>query len=115
MLLAGLFVINTILFYFRLDTVICSVLAAILAWLFLYISSFVFKFCLYHRMFLYYIVVVEVLNWIDYDYDLFKTDDKAVAINVIIAGIFLFIILALKINHERCVKKTNCSRGKKSS
>ena len=108
MIIALLFVVNTILFYFRIDTTICSVLVAILVWLFLYVSSFVFKFCSYHRMFLYYLVVVEVCNWLDYDYNIFKDDENAVAINLIIAGIFLFIILYLKLYHERRIKKT-CS------
>lgn len=36
--------------------------------LFLLIVSFVFKFCLYHRVFLYYATIIDVLNWIDYLY-----------------------------------------------
>lgn len=107
MLLAGLIIINTTLFYFDIDTTICSVLTALLCWLFLYLSSFVFKFCLYHRMFLYYILFANIVNWLDYDYNLFGSDKNAIMINFIIAGIFLFVILILKEHHERCTKKND--------
>ena len=106
MIISVLFLINTILSCNNIDTTLPSTLVAILTWLFLYISSFVFKFCIYHRMFLYYILFVEILNYIDYDFNLYQTNKKAIAINIIIAGIFLFIILYLKIRHEKRIKKS---------
>lgn len=34
--------------------------------LFMYLSSHVFKFCSYHRLFIYYITIVELLNIVDW-------------------------------------------------
>lgn len=72
MLLALCYLCNTIFSLCGYDYVIFSILGgmSVIPLVFLYVSSFVFKFCAYHRMFLYYIVVNDVLNWIDNLYGL---------------------------------------------
>ena len=65
--------------------------------LYIYISSFVFKFCIYHRLFLYYIFVYNVLKIVDY-YIVFPHSDKVIiGIDLGVAGLFVFMLLYLKI------------------
>jgi hypothetical protein len=98
MVIAILYLLNTILSYIGIDTVILSLLGgmSILPLIFLYLTSYVFKFCAYHRMFLHYIVVCDIINYIDYYYGIPLSDRSLFALNIIIAGVFLFVILYLK-------------------
>jgi hypothetical protein len=66
-ILAGIFFLNTVLSYFDIDLIILSYIGGVslLPILFLYLSSYVFKFCAYHRMPLHYIVLIWALNIID--------------------------------------------------
>ena len=59
MLLAFITLLNSILSYFNIDLVILSYIGGVslITILFIYIDSYTFKFCEYHRMFLHYIVV----------------------------------------------------------
>lgn len=105
MVMAGLCLLNTILSYYGIETELITYLGGvgIIPLLFLYISSYVFKFCSYHRMFLHYVVVNNVLCYIDYKYGIPITDRDFLCIHLCIAGLFLFIIIHLKLN--LCMKK----------
>lgn len=100
MLLSLLYLMNTILSYFDLDLIIFSLIGgvSIIPLLFIFISSYVFKFCAYHRMFLYYIVFNDVINLIDWYLHIPISDKQLLIIQLIIAGIFLFIILYLYVH-----------------
>lgn len=67
MLLAFITLLNSILSYFNIDLVILSYIGGVslIPILFIYITSYTFKFCEYHRMFLHYIVVTWIINIID--------------------------------------------------
>ena len=39
---------------------------SLLTWLFILIATYVFRFCNYHRMFLYYILTSDIINIVDY-------------------------------------------------
>lgn len=99
MVISAIYLLNTILSYYYIDLPILSWIGglSLLPWLFLYLSSFVFRFCIYHRMFLYYIVVCNILSYIDYTWTLPISDRGLFLLNIIIAGIFLFVILYLKL------------------
>ena len=62
-----LYIVNTVLSYFYIDIPAISSLVGISlsTWIFMYISAIVFKFCIYHKMFLHYILIVDTLNIID--------------------------------------------------
>ena len=98
MVLAGCFIANTILSYFGIETEVLSYIAGIgiLPLLFIYLSSFVFKFCVYHRMFIYYILVNNVLCFIDDKWGIPISNIEFVLLHIILAGISLFLILFLK-------------------
>jgi len=69
--------------------------------LFMYLSSYVFQFCEYYRMFLHYIAFNMVINAIDW-YIGIPIDDKLfVQIYLIITGICLFVILYLYLKSRR--------------
>ena len=103
MVLAGLFLSNTVLSYFYIDWSIISYLASVgfIPWLFLMIASYLFHFCEYHRMFLWYIMVNNILCWIDYEYTLPISNKGFFLLHVIVAGIFMFLVLYF---HQKCRK-----------
>lgn len=61
----------------------------------MYISSYVYKFCEYHRMFLHYIVVTKVVMMIDLYIGIPLGDFMLLVLYLIIAGIFAFLALYL--------------------
>ena len=106
MILAGLQAVNTIISYFGIHIKAfahCFVFCLIG---FIYIASYLLKFCEYHRMFLHYIVVTWIINTIDYYIGIPINDLEYLCLQMIIAGISLFIILFLycKTNKKMCLK-----------
>lgn len=63
MIYALLSLLNTTLSYFDINTVILSYIGSVsfITLLFLYITSYVFKFCEYHRMFIHYTTIRSTL------------------------------------------------------
>jgi hypothetical protein len=103
MVMAGLYLLNTILSYFDLDLTIFSYLTGVgvIPWLFILVASYLFRFCEYHRMFLWYIMVNNILCWIDEEYGLPVSDRGFFVLHIIVAGIFLFLVLYF---HQKCRK-----------
>ena len=68
MLLALCCLCNSILSYFNLDVCVLSYIGGIsvIPLVFLYLASYMFRFCEYHRMFLHYIVITWIIHIIDY-------------------------------------------------
>ena len=104
MVLAGLFLLNTVLSYFYIDWSIISYIAGIglIPWLFLMIASYLFHFCEYHRMFLWYIMVNNILCWVDYEFGIPVSNKGLFLIHIIVAGLFLFLVLYF---HQKCRKR----------
>lgn len=111
-LLAGIYLTNTVLSYFYIDLPILSLIGgmSLLPLLFLYISSYVFRFCGYHRMFLHYIVANDMLNYADYYGKVPCSDRTYFLIHIIIAGLALYIILYMKFK-DGPYKETNSKRA----
>ena len=103
MILALTALLNSILSYFGIDLYILSYIGgvSIFTMLFLYLSSYVFKFCEYHRMFLHYIVSTWIINIIDYYIGIPISDLEYLCLQMIIAGISLFIILYLYVKSHK--------------
>lgn len=101
-IMALLCLINSVLSYFNIDLVILSYIgsSSILSFVFFYIASYVFKFCEYHRMFLHYTLVTWIINLYDYYIGIPISDLNYLCLQMIIAGIFLFIILYLHLNKK---------------
>lgn len=103
MLLAAIYLINTVLSYYDVIVPALSYIGGLsfIPLLFMYISSYVFRFCGYHRMFLHYIVINDLINLIDYYYTLPISDWELLVLHMSIAGISLFIILYLYVKSNR--------------
>ena len=110
MVMAFIFWINTVLSYFNIDLEIFSYIGScsIISMVYLYISSYVFRFCEYHRMFLHYICIIWILNIYDYYVGIPVNDMNLLMIYQIITGIFLFTILYLYVkSHKRFTTKNS--------
>lgn len=110
LLIALCYVLNTVTAVFGIYIEPLSNIAgmSLLTWIFLYIATYVFKFCIYHRMFLWYILIDDLLNIIDYYYELPIETSNLLMIHNSIIGIFLFIILYLYVkNHKKSISKNH--------
>ena len=94
-ILAFVCFLNTVFSYFGIDLEFLAHIGGIslLTLLFLYISSYVFKFCLYHRLALHYVVINNVLNIYDYYIGVPLDDRNLFILYLVIAFIFLTLIL----------------------
>ena len=95
MVLAGLFLTNTILSYFYIDYEIISYLAGVgfIPWLFIMMASYRLHFCEYHRMFLWYIFANNAICWVDSQFTLPISNWNYFILHIIVAGLFLFLVL----------------------
>lgn len=91
--------ILNIIFYIEPLSNIAGV--SLLTWIFLYLSSIVFKFCIYHRMFLWYILIDDIFNIIDYYLQLPIDTDVILRIHNILIGVTLFAILIVYVKHHK--------------
>ena len=116
MIMAALCLTNTTLFYFGIDATILTYMGGVsfLTLGFLYLSSYVFRFCAYHRMFLHYIVVINVLSYIDMNWGIPISDFDLFILYTSIALVFMFFIIYMKVKHEQLLKKV-CSQDTKRS
>ncbi len=80
---------------------------SLLTWIFLYLASVVLEFCSYHRMFLWYILIDDVLNIVDYYWSIPISTDNLIRIHNILAGITLFIVLILYVKSNKVIIRKN--------
>lgn len=99
--IAGVVLLNSILSYFDIYVTWLDYIAgtSLLTLVPMYISSYVFKFCGYHRMFINYIVAHKLVETIDMYIGIPVTDLMLLFIYLILAGIFAFIIIYW---HQKC-------------
>ena len=97
-LIALCYLLNTILSYFNIDFVLLSAIGglSLLPIIFILVSSFVFKFCIYHRLPIYYIIVSDIINYYDLYVGIPLSNRLLFIINMIIAGIFIILIAITK-------------------
>ena len=95
--------LNTILSYFGIDLPILTYLCGIsfFTLLFLFVSSYVFKFCLYHRLPLYYVIVNNLLAIYDYHIGIPLSDKHLLILYLVIAWIFYILILIDYVNADK--------------
>ena len=102
-LISLIYVLNTFAAYVGIDIPAANNIAgmSLLTWIFMYIATIVFNFCSYHRMFLYYILIVDIINIIDYYISIPISDFQLIMLHTIVTGISLFIILFLYIKKKK--------------
>lgn len=94
--------LNTLLCYLGIDLIILTYIGGVsfITLGFLYLSSFVFRFCNYHRMFLHYITIVNIISYIDMEYGIPLSNFWLHILYTSIFLIFTFIFLYLKLNEQ---------------
>lgn len=105
-LVALIYFINTILSTFGIDIIFLSDLGSmsIISLIFMYVSSYVFKFCEYHRLPLHYIVCNNILSILGYKYGTENTVWYWIVAHIILVGICLFAIIYLYLKSRRYEK-----------
>ena len=71
---------------------------------FMYISSHVFQFCNYHRMFIHYIAVIELMNVTNWYFQLPITNELYNGIQVTITITFAILALVMYIKKRRQIR-----------
>lgn len=104
MLLALTTLLNQTLSFFGIDLEVLGYIGGVslLPMIFLYIASYCFQFCSYHRMFLHYVVICDIITLIDYYIGIPISSVALFLVNLIIAGISIFIILYLHQKSKVC-------------
>lgn len=104
MVIAALCLTNMVLSYFDIDLPVISYIGGVglVPWLFIMLASYLFRFCAYHRMFMWYVLVNNILCIWDYEYELPVSDRGYLILHLVVTGLFLFFILYL---HQREVRK----------
>ena len=100
-ILSILYFLNTVLSLFDINVIIISYLVGIslLPWIFLLVSSFVFKFCIYHRIPLYYILINDIINIIDGYYELPISDLEFISLHT---SIFFICFITVFVLRKKC-------------
>ena len=106
MLLAITTIAGTMLSFFELNPSILSFIGSVSLFplIFLYLASYAFRFCIYHRMFLHYIVANNILVYADYFVGIPVINLSLLMIHTILIGIFLFLVLYFH-RRERCCRQ----------
>ena len=103
MILALTALLNTLLSYYDIDVPLLSYLGGISLFplIFLYLASYAFQFCEYHRMFLHYVTINWILNIVDYYWGIPISNKGLFILYIAITGISLFIILYLYLKSRK--------------
>ena len=93
-ILALICFLNTVFSYFGIDLEVLAYVGgtSLLTLFFLYVSSYLFKFCTYHRLPLHYVVVNDILNTYDYYVGIPLDDRNLLILYLAITFIFLMLI-----------------------
>ena len=113
LLMAGLYFLNTVLSYLNLDYEVISYLAGvgIIPLLFLYISSYCFKFCSYHRMPLHYIVANDIVCWVDGNWPLPVDDLEYLSLHCVVAFVCIVVGVRMKVASSKPFPKGRAHKG----
>lgn len=91
----GYFVNTTMFAYMDVDLPLISGFCGIslITWALLYVAAIAFRFCIYYKLFLYYILTEWGIDNYDYYLGIPLNNYNLILLNATIAGIFLFVIL----------------------
>lgn len=90
-ILATLSYLNCVVAYFGIQVKVLAHCFMFFLISFIYVASYVLKFCEYHRMFLHYIVIIYLINCYDYYIGISFNDTEM----FIFAGIITFLVMLL--------------------
>ena len=97
-IISVIYFINTVLTYYgyriELFSALCGI--SLLPLVFIYLSSRVFKFCLRHRLFIYYIAFSEAEAWIDYKIGIPVSSETIFIFDILLFMALIIYVLYLK-------------------
>lgn len=98
---------NTALSFVGIDLYFLSLLSStsLLMVLFLYLTSYLFKFCNYHRLPIHYILINDIIQFVDYKCNILS-NWNAFLLYILISFIFLIFYIIFR-KHEHCKAKSN--------
>ena len=96
-LLALVYFTNTLVSVFGIDLYILSFIGylSFIPLLFMYVSSYVFQFCEYHRLPLHYILLTNLLSIIGYEFEITINIWSYIIIHSVLFGLTVFMVLYL--------------------
>lgn len=107
-LLAVLYLIATVLDYYMISSTIINYIALGILYVFIYISSYVFKFYEYHRMPIHYIVLINILSVYDVYIGIPLDTFRLMQMYAIVTCLFVFLTVYLYVkNHKKPTSKDN--------
>ena len=103
LVITGFYILNTTLNILEIDAPVISNLAGVslLTWIFLLLSNIVFKFCICHRVFLYYILAVDLFNITDYYIGIPLYKHEYIAIHSVLLGVALFLFVYYHVKNNK--------------
>lgn len=107
MVISMFYILNIILCWLGIDAPVLSNIAGVslLTWVVLFLCAVVFRFCAYHKMFLYYILLNDLLNIYDYCIGLPLEAEDVLEIHSVLIGLLLFSILFIYLKTNDKVNK----------
>lgn len=107
-MIAALYILATILDHIGINTTLLNYVVYLMFFIFLYVSSYVFKFCEYHRMPIHYSLGINIINVYDVYIGIPVSDYLMLEIYSIFTGIAIFITVYLYVkNHKKSSSKDN--------
>lgn len=108
-IIAILYILNSTLSYYQYDIEELSMIGgmSLLPLAKLYLSSFTYKLCIHHRVFIYYIFLHNIISAIDMYTDGILVDDRGLFVmHIVLFGIFTILYIILKRNYDFSVKNS---------
>ena len=98
-----LYMVNTLLYLCGIDLMIFSILGgmSVLPMIYFISVSFTFGYCLYHRLPLYYVVLNDTINWIEYTIGIPIPDVMFISISLILIFITIITSTILYLKEKR--------------
>ena len=98
-IIAAIYFLNSTISFFYGNDIPLNYLGGVslLPVLYLYLASYTFKLCEYYRMYLHYIVVINIINIYDYYIGIPIDDISMYLLCVLLTTITMFIIIYLKL------------------
>lgn len=100
--------LSTILDSFNINIIIINYIMFFIIYLFLYLASYMFSFCEYHRLFLHYIILINIIKIYDCYIGIPIDNFNILKVYVIITVIFIFIISYSYVkSNKKSINKNN--------
>ena len=100
-IIAALYILPTILDYIDICSILVNYIVYLMFFFFLYVSSYVFKFCEYHRMPIHYALGINLINVYDVYVGIPVDNYSMFGIYSIFTGIAIFITVYLYVKGRK--------------